>query len=457
MSASKVSLTMAGPTDRAPLSYNQQFLCMFDRGDAVGPFGPYYHISGGWRIGGRLDADNLQQAFDDVIARHEALRTVVVRDDPEPHQRIFPPTPVRLRVRELAGVDPRHRDLRCQELLNDLEASPYPIGEPPLLRAFLWRFDDDDALLVIQAHHTAADAWSIQLIMREVAVRCAARTGHPVPALPAASQYQDFARWQQAAAEAGGDHAHDDYWREKLRGGRVLALRTDWPRSLQRPQASAWLRFAIDRQDAAAAREIARKTRSTAFMVYLAAYLVCLHRTTGASDVVVPTFTPGRPRRFQDTIGSFFNLLPLRTELAGCGTFTEVVERTRQTCVEAYSREVPFGRIVQLVPEVAAPMAEDDLAMFNFQAEQTLFALEGERVGGLTYAEVRRRLSAPVGGDVPDGSLWTMSIDAAADTLGSLAFNTNRYDPVTTAEMVIDFRRTFHSVVTGPDRPLASG
>lgn len=454
MPAPEASLTTVDTSERAPLSHNQEFLCMFDRGDTVGPFGPYYHIAGGWRVSGRVDVDDLHRSLDDVIARHEALRTVVVREGSERYQRILPPSPVTLVVREVPGVDRPHRDLRCQDILNDLEAQPYPIGAPPLLRAFLWRFDDDDALFVIQAHHTAADAWSIQLIMREVAIGCAARAGHPVPTLAEAGQYQDFARWQRSTGAAGGEHAHDDYWREKLRGGGVLALPTDWPRSLKGPQASAWHRFTIDRADADAALEIARKTHSTAFMVYLAAYLVCLWRTTGESNVVVPTFTTGRPTQFQHTIGSFFNLLPLRTDLAGCRTFIDVVDRTRQTCVEAYTREIPFGRIVELVPEVAAPLARDDTTMFNFQAERTLFAAEGERIGELTYTEVRRRVSAPVGGDVPDGSLWTMSIAPGADTVGCLAFNTNRYDVMTTAEMVIDFARGFRGLVNDPDRPL---
>ncbi|WP_248964373.1 condensation domain-containing protein [Sphaerisporangium perillae] len=440
---------------RIPLSFNQEFLCNFDKGDEEGPFGPKYNIVCGWRLSGEVDTETLQDALDDVVTRHESLRTLIVRAAADRYQEVLPPTPTALLVHDFTGVEPGARELRAEELLIEIEAGAYGIGELPLLRAVLGRFGDDDAVLVLIAHHTAADEWSMRLIMRDLAVCYALRAGYAVE-LPEVCQYQEYARWQhESTAEAASGRARE-YWREKLRDARILATPTDHPRSANLPKATAWHRFWIPAELTSSVSEIGRSTRSSPFMVLLAAYATLLRQLTGSTDIVVPTFTSGRGQpRFQDTVGSFFNFVPLRIDLAGCDTFRQVVERTRATCIEAYTNDIPFAEVLEEAPELMLPSIEDDRAVCAFQVFRSPLATDGETAGGLTYAEIRRRLlSQPVGGDIPDGAMWHLEIDSSGDIVGTLGFNSNLFDKSTITHMASEFHQVVAGAVTAPDAPL---
>ncbi|WP_043618028.1 condensation domain-containing protein [Nonomuraea candida] len=437
-----------------PLSWNQGFLRAWDQGDEAGPFGPRYIIVCGYRLTGPVDPDVLQEALDEVVARHEALRTEIVRDG-DGHQVVHPPRPVRLTVRDLPGDD---RDRRAEELLNEAEAEAYPIKELPLVRAVLGRFGDDDAVLGLIAHHTAVDEWSIRLIMRDVAHGYATRTGHRPPDLPEVLQYRDYVDWERAGA--GGDDAERAlaYWREKLAGAQVLGTRTDHLRSAGLPKTTAWRRFSLPGTLTGAVRDIVKETRSSPFMVLLAAYAVYLGRREGTADVVVPSFSSGRgPARFHETVGSFFNYLPFRIALEDCRTFKDVITRTRQTCVEAYANDLPFGQILGVAPALMAPVAQDDCAVVAFQVFKSPPGTERGRAGDLAYEVIhRRRLSQWDGGDVPDGGMWHLEIDSTGDIVGSFAFNTNLYSEERVDGMVEDFSAVLKELTAdlhGPLRP----
>ncbi|MFC4057207.1 condensation domain-containing protein [Planomonospora corallina] len=441
-------------TERAPLSFNQQFLCLFDRGDGEGPFGPKYNIVCGWRLTGPVAVGPLHDALADVVERHEALRSRIVREGEGGHQEIFPPSRPALVVRDLSGTEPERRDLAAEELLVEVESGAYGMEETPLLRAFLGLFDTDDAILVLVAHHTAADEWSMRVIMRDLAVRYAIRVGELVPDLPPVRQYQEFARWQQSS---DADGASQRYWREKLDGARIFATPTDHPRSAGLPKETAWYRFSVEKEVTDRLAEVARATKSSPFMVLLAAYSVLLHRSGGPTDIVVPTFTSGRLHGgFHDTVGSFFNFVPLRLDLSGCESFRQVVTRVRSTCLEAYRRDIPFTKILQEAPELMSPAAADDRAVLAFQVFRSPLESDRHTVGRLEYAEIRdRRLPQASGGDVPDGAMWHLELLPAGGINGTLAYNTNLFLESTVSGMAEDFRQVLRSTVAAPDAPLA--
>jgi hypothetical protein len=444
--------------DRIPVSFNQEFLCMFDKGDEEGPFGPRYDIVCGWRVGGTVHTATLRDALDEVVARHDALRTEVVRDDGPPYQRILPPVPADLVELDLSdAVTPADRERRIEELLIDIESGAHSVVHPPLLMAVLGRFDDQDSILVLVAHHTAVDEWSLKLLINDLARGYAVRRGYPQPEPKQVPQYAEYAVWERAhAAEPAADRARE-YWRDKLAGGVILALPADHARSENLPKNTSVYRFLIDADLTSAAVALAKATRSTPFMVLLAAYKVFLCERTGVTDIVVPTLASGRGHaRFHDTVGSFFNFVPLRTDLAGAGTFRELVGRTRRTCIEAYSRDIPFAHVIEQAPEVAAPFTSDDLAVIGFQVFQFQAAMDHERVGDLEYSDVRRRLmSQAVSTDIPDGALFQLEIDPSGDTVGTMAFNSNLYEVDTIEEMVTHFCRVLARTVATPDAPLS--
>ncbi|MFE2344924.1 condensation domain-containing protein [Streptomyces sp. NPDC059431] len=439
-----------------PLSFNQEFLCMFDQGDEKGPFGPLYNIVGGWRLAGKIDPDALQGALDDVVERHEALRTTIVRTPGGQRQEIVPASPVSLTVREIPEADVAARDRRAEELLIELEGGHYGVGELPLLRAVLGRFDEDDAVLVLIAHHTAADEVSIQLIIRDLGAFYAERRGYGVADLPEATQFQDFARWERERFAPEADVKARGYWREQLAGAKITGVPTDHLKSAGVEKTTSVYRFQVEAELTAAALAVAKETRSSAFMVLLAAYNVFLNERLGATDVVVPTMASGRgPAKFQNTVGAFFNFVPLRTGIAGAATFREVVERTRATCLKAYGNALPFGQVVAEAPELAASFGADDLGVIAFQVFQ-FPSLEGEEAGDLRISEIRRRLlSQPVSTDIPDGVMFQLDIDpVSGQMLGHVGYNTNLYYESTMADFAAGFREVLARTIVTPDAPL---
>lgn len=443
------------PADRIPLSFNQEFLCMFDRGDDEGPFGPTYNIVCGWRLKGTVKTDILQAALDDVVLRHETLRTSIVRGD-DKYQRVLPAGSGKLTVRDLSEVDAGERDRRAEELLIELEAGEYSIHDLPLVRVVLGRFDHDDAVLALIAHHSAVDDWSLQLLIRDLAARYAARAGHEVAQLPPVRQFREFAVWERERAGSARVDRAREYWRDKLRDARIVPMRTDIPRSAGLPKATSWHRFAMPAELTTATLELARSTRSSVFMVLLAVYKEFLRQTAGADDITVPTFTAGRGQAsFQDTVGSFFNFVPLRTDLGGCVTFRDVLDRTRATCLEAYSRDIAFPQILEVAPTLMGSAIADDRAICLFQVRQLPFAMDRHRVGELEYSEIRKRvLSQSQGGDVPDGALFQLDVDPSGEMVGLVCFNTNLFAEHTIENLVSNFRRVLRDAVTAPHAPL---
>ncbi|MFC5827087.1 condensation domain-containing protein [Nonomuraea insulae] len=437
-------------TGLLPLSWNQGFLRAFDQGDVAGPFGPRYVIVCGWRLSGPVDTGVLQEALDEVVARHEALRTEIVRSG-DGHQIVHPPSRVRLTVRELPGDD---RDRRAEELLNDAEAEAYPIRELPLVRAVLGRFGDDDSVLGLVAHHTAVDEWSMRLIMRDLAHGYAVRTGHRPPPLPEVPQYRDYVDWERT--DDGGGERSLAYWRDKLAGGQMLGTTTDHLRSAGLPKTTAWRRFTFPAAVTKAVKGIVKETRSSPFMVLLAAYAIYVGRREGTADVVVPSFSSGRgPARFHDTVGSFFNFLPLRMDLTDCRTYRDVIGFTRQTCVEAYANDLPFGQILGVAPELMASVSRDDSAAVAFQVFKSPLGGERGSAGALEYSVLhRRRLSQWDGGDVPDGAMWHLEIDPEGGIVGSFAFNTNLYTEQTVDAMIEEFGGLLEQLTADPHGPL---
>jgi hypothetical protein len=443
--------------DRIPLSLQQEFLKVVDHGDGMGPFGPRYTIVGGWRVNGELDPRALQGALDDVVARHETLHTRIVLDDGEPYQYVLPPVSPPLEVRDLEAADAGARDLRAEQFVNDIEAETFDRHEVPLLRGVLGRFDGRDAVLVLAAHHTAVDGWSVHLVVRDLAEFYAARCERRAADLPRARQYREYVAWQRAAADSPAAGAARAYWRENLRDAQIVTIPTDRPRVAGQRFVTGWYRFLIEDQLRSATLTLADRMRSSPFMILLAAYLVYLRETTGRTDLVVPTFTPGRsPAWVENIVGSFYNLMPLRIDIGGCAGFGDVIARTRAACLAAYSREIPFMQLADEAPELMAPALEPDAALCVFQVTQSPHVVRGEQVGGLRYTAMRRRvLSAPAGSQIPDGVLLGLEVHPLA-LIGSVGYTTNLFDERSVAAMAARFTDVLASQLASaggrPDR-----
>ncbi|MEU9510980.1 amino acid adenylation domain-containing protein [Micromonospora sp. NPDC048170] len=330
---------------RAPLSYAQRRLWFIDR---LLPGRTAYNIPFGYRIRGRLDREALRRAVDHVVDRHEILRTRIETVDGEPYQ-----------VVDTGGGELRLVDLRDED---DPEASarwlaaaevdaPFSLSTGPLFRVALLRLADEDHVLLCTAHHAVFDGWSLVVLTEELtaAYRAYSRGTVPPPEKPPV-QYADFALRQQAQMGERETADQLEYWQRHLADAPLtLELPPDHRRPAVPSAAAGEFTFPIADEVARRVRTLCAESGVTPFMVTLAAYGLLLSKLAGVSDLLVGSPVYGRlDPDLRGAVGFFVNTLPFRIDLTGDPTFTELVERVRDSALEAYARQaVPFDRIVE--------------------------------------------------------------------------------------------------------------
>ncbi|WP_217145915.1 non-ribosomal peptide synthetase [Streptomyces sp. AC627_RSS907] len=343
--------------DRCLASRGQAALWFLDR---VHRGAPTYSVPVGYRIRGPLDLDRLDAALTGIVARHEALRTVLEEQDGKVWQRIRPAGPVRTVVAAVADADEAAR--RAEE-----EAGrPFRLSEGPLLRSVCYRVGAEEHLWLLNVHHAVFDAWSLAVFWREFA---ALYTGRPLP--EPTTQYADYSAWQERwlrGAEADGQRA---YWRARLAGD-LPALEPGTPRTAGgRPGTEGFaLRLPSDAIDPTAVERVARACGTTAFTVLLAAFLATLRRTGGVDEVVVGVPVACRDRQgTEDVIGYLVNTVPLRMRFAEGMRFRELIARTDEALAEALThQELPLADMVEGLPRRGGGQRPLFHAMFGMQS-----------------------------------------------------------------------------------------
>ena len=433
--------------DRFPVSHPQKVWCGLAE---AGAFGPRFIIARGFRITGRVDVAALQAALNDVVVRHELLRTIVVHDANPPYQRVYPPSPVPLEVRDLPPDTERSRDQRAEDLLTEAEAGSLDVLELPLLRAVLARFDDQDAVFTLTTHHMASDGWSLQLILRDLTSYYQARVRLLKPALPPMLQYREFAVWQQQYL-AGPEAAKSlEYWNATLAGGQIFALPTDRPVPAKRSQPYAEHDFTVEGPVIAELADYAKRIRCSMFMVILATFNVFAHRLLGTTDPMIETIIHGRGHpEFTNTVGPLMNMLPLRTPLAGCATLTDVVRATRLSCLDGFSHELPIQYIAEAIPHIGDPLEDPSNSEFSFGLFQAPFGHGVLQLGDRTTEVHKSVRKTPQN---PGGVVLTLSTRAAGELFGCLEYSPEEFDADTVAGWMADYSGLIRKAVTSADR-----
>jgi condensation enzyme len=437
---------------RSPLSYNQEFLCRSDSGDFSGSFSHRHILADAWRLTGRVDLDALGGALNDLVARHEILRTLVIRDSERPYQEIHPPMPATLHVRDLPAAEGKSRELQAAELLDEVLSGTLNVRELPVLRGVLGRFDDRDFVIVLVAHHTATDAWSMPLLIRDLMTLYSARRGHQPTALPEPGQYREFAEVQRARAL---DAATGDYWREKLRGAEIFTIPLEQVPADRAGSSYTSFIFSMDEKLSAETITLAKEINGSAFMVLLAAFYLLANKITGTTDPVVPTFSFGRggDPRFLNTIGFCVNLLPIRTRLPARASFTDILALTRESCLEAYSHDVPFAHIGPQAPDLMAS-ARAGNAIALFQVVQSPGSATEQKAGDIRYAEVQKQHSLTASPDLPGGMLWAFTFTAGGGIDANVLFSPAQFDEDSIAGWVSQYRQILAESLARPDDHL---
>lgn len=426
--------------------------CTLDQGEQSGAFGPRFIVPRALRIGGRLDVAALREALNDLVARHEILRTVVVREADPPHQRVYPPCPVPLELRELPSSTGRPREILAEELIIETEQSTMNARQVPLLRAVLGRFDDRDWVLILVTHHSATDGWSGQLIIRDLAACYAARTAGRSAQLPTARQYREFAAWQQARVSGPEASLPLQYWRDKLRDARIFALPADRPVPPVHTTHYSAGNYAVGGEVMAAVAALARSMRCSTFMVVLAAFNVLAYQITSTTDPVINTLTTGRNEpEFQNTAGPFVNFLPLRTDIGGCASFRDILARTRETCLEAFANEIPIQHIERELPELMQPNEEPgncDTIVGMFQPQ---FDGADLLIAESCY-QIKKRELAPGSADLPRGIAWNLVVLPSGELTIYLQYNLEDVDERTVSGWASSYQGILARAAAEPDR-----
>ncbi|MBQ0984632.1 amino acid adenylation domain-containing protein [Streptomyces sp. F63] len=334
------------------LSYGQQQMWFLNRLD---PESAEFLVPLAFRLRGTLNTSALERAWSALIERHEVLRTRYESVDGEPAQVIDAPSAVELPVDQRPTGSAGERDAHAAEFVTRMSVLPFDLEHEWPVRAHLLRLADDDHVLSIVVHHIAFDAWSTNVLMRELGALYEGFTNGRDPSLPDLPvQYADYAAWQRAEESGRAFARHLDYWREQLAGTTPLDLPTDLPRPAHRGHQGADVPFVLPDGLSEKVRELGLQHNTTPFAVLLPVFQAVLARYTGRSDIPVGTVVSGRTRpELQGLIGYGINNLVMRTRWEGDPSFAELIEQARENLVTAYEHQaVPFARLVdELQPE----------------------------------------------------------------------------------------------------------
>jgi amino acid adenylation domain-containing protein len=335
--------------DRAgelPLSFSQQRLWFIDQFEGANPA---YNVSLAVRLRGALHMGAMEGALNQIVSRHEILRTTFVDQEGVARQRIA--TEQRL---VLAVVEVEQQDL--EQRMREDSAAPFDLRTGPLFRASLYRVSEQEHVMLLGMHHIISDGWSLGVLWRELAVLYpACARGEPSPLAALSYQYADFAVWQRAWLQGEVLTAQLDYWKTQLAGApALLNLPTDRPRAKVQRAKGEIEQFELDASVVLILQKLSREQCVTLFTTCYSVFTVLLARYTNDHDIVIGTPVANRYHHAsEDLIGFFVNTLPLRIKLDDDPTFLEVLSRARQVVVDAFAhQDVPFEQLLlELKPE----------------------------------------------------------------------------------------------------------
>ncbi|HEX6749437.1 MAG TPA: amino acid adenylation domain-containing protein [Longimicrobium sp.] len=436
-----------------PLSFAQERLWFVDRMEAGSAT---YHMPLFARLEGALDADALRRALDELVRRHESLRTSFPLVDGLPVQRVAPPAPVELFTHDFAAFRDDEREEEAQRLVREHARIPFTLETGPLFRADLAKLGEREHLLLITLHHVIADGWSLDLLWRELAALYGAFSrGEPSPLAEPPVQYGDFAAWQRAWLQGEVLERQLAYWRRTLRGAPpLLKLPTDRPRPEVQTHNAATEIAVLPREQADAVLALARREGSTLFMVLLAALDVVLSRLAGDNDVVVGTPIAGRTRaETEGVVGLFLNSLALRVDLSGDPAFSALLRRVRETTLDAYAhQDVPFEAVLE---EIHPERTLDRTPVFQVMLNLANFAAETGGAGGdLPGLQVR---GVDRGGPLASKFDLTLYAGEGADgILLQLVYNPDLFDAARMQALLAQVAGVLEQAAADPARAVSA-
>jgi Condensation domain len=339
--------------DLCPLSFDQERLWLMDQ---MEPGNPAYNIYTASRLVGPLDLEIMRRAVNEIVRRHEILRTRFAVKDGSPVMVIAPALNLELTVDDLRALPSTERGREAVRRVNDLVGRPFDLARGPLLRVGVMKIAEQEHVIHVTMHHTITDRWSAAIVEHELAVIYAAFSkGQPSPLPEPSIQFPDFAAWQREWLQ--GEILEDQlsYWKKQLSGApMVLDLPTDRPRPSRLTFRGARERLLISRSLFDQLKALSQREGATMFMTLLAAYYLLLYIWTRQQDILVGLTVSNRERpETVGTVGYLLNMVVVRARASEGKTFKNLLGAAREAALGAFAHEdLPLSRLIQeLKPE----------------------------------------------------------------------------------------------------------
>jgi non-ribosomal peptide synthetase component F len=430
-----------------PLSFAQQRLWFIDQLD---PGNSVYNFPAAVRLKGQLNVVALKQSLDEIVRRHEALRTTFAIVDGRPVQIIAPAQTLTLPIVDLRELPETEREAEVQRLATNQAQRTFDLAHGPLVRATVLRLGENEHVGLLTMHHIVSDGWSTGILIREMATLYegfCSRRPTSLPELPI--QYADFAHWQRHWLDSGVLESQLTYWTIQLAGASpFLDLPTDHTRPIVQRFRGAHESLRLPKNLSAELKALSRQEGVTLFMTLLAAFKILLHYYTSQDDIIIGTPIANRNRlETEGLIGFFVNTLVLRTDFSGDPDFRELLGRVREVCLGAYAhQDLPFERLVEEL-HPARDLSRNPLF-------QVMFVLQNGHPGTL---ELPGLTLIPV--EVDSGTTHfdlTLHIaDTGDELVASLAYNTDLFETGSIDRMLRHFQMLLETVCASPGRRLS--
>lgn len=434
-------------TDNFPLSYVQRrlwFLCQLE------PDSPIYNLFKAVVFTGELDIACLERSLNELVWRHESLRTSFGVVDGSPVQIVSPPMPLKLDKVKLNALPKEDRNRQVLELTILESQRSFDLSAQPLVRLKLLQVDQEENVLLLTMHSIISDDWSINVFLGElITLYNAFSKGQPSPLPELPIQYADFAAWQIEWFQEKALESQLNYWRERL-GSPLPVLELPSDRARPPTQSFRGARFFTNLSNSLIEplRELSLHEGVTLFMTLLATYQVLLHRYTTNEDITIGTPIAGRNRaETESLIGPFVNNLILRTDLSGNPRFVDLLQRVREVALSAYAhQDVPFEMLLEVLrPERSLSYTPLFQVMFQYQNAPPQLNLSNL---GLSLLEVDRQISR-----------LDMTMVVTEKSVGgcdlTVEYNTDLFDESTIARMANHFKKLLQSVIENPKQHLS--
>ena len=430
-----------------PLSFPQQrqlFLELLEPGTAVNNLSIFLSLRG------KVNIAVLEQSANQIIARHDALRTRFCFGQGLPTPEILDAVMITIPIVNLQNFVDIEQVTEARRLAEKEVLQPFDLTKAPLIRIKLYVLSREQHFLLVMVHHTIADGWSLGVFLRELLTFYQAITiSKPVqlPELPI--QYADYARWQTDNIQGKVLQSSIAYWKKQLAGELpVLELPTDQQRGVRQTFPGGTYRFSLSAELIEALEQLSREEDITLFMALLTGFYILLHRYSGQDDILVGTPVAHRNLpELEQMIGVFINTLVLRISLSGTPGFRELLKRVRDVSIEAYAhQDLPFEQLVEeLKPKRDLSRTPLFQVVFNLQnSPLPKLEIPGLEMG---FLEIDRGTS--------QFDLTLMMSKSEGQYHGIVEYNDYLFKPGTIKRMFGSFEMLLNEAVAYPDRPIS--